>query len=141
MATQPWECSSSANGVARACGSTLPPVLRSLPRLSFPTRLLPRRVRPRCILPRRESSHRDRAPCGHPPDVRLAVPALLPRGRSGAWSLPVLAVHIWLKKYIKPPLCGRIAVQPSLLNFLSPKKMSTIYTLPRLWTFFSNEKG
>ena len=38
----------------------------------------------------------------------------------------------------KSTLNGRIAVQPSLLNFLSPKKMSTIYTLSKLWTFQKN---
>ena len=37
-------------------------------------------------------------------------------------SLPVLAGHILPKKVTKPTLCSRIAVQPSLLNFLSLKK-------------------
>ena len=50
-------------------------------------------------------------------------------------SLPVLAGHIWPKKVTKPPFRGRIAVQPSLLIFSSQKEISTIYTLPRLWTF------
>ena len=75
-----------ADVIVRAYGSTWPPVLCSLPRLSFSTRLLPRRACPHCALPRRESSRPDSVPCGHPLNVRHAAPALLPCGRSGASS-------------------------------------------------------